>query len=161
MSEHDDGTARPALTCAVCGDPLISMGDDVRRTLVGYARGECGSPHDDNCVTRSAWCRAGHRTTISIRRSCESCSWRGKDRCRPYCHDGLKLDAWPGLPVGQAPVLTEARSAISGTLVAPCLTCGAAGGELCRDPDGTYVQYKGHLGAHLARLQDTRSWRAR
>lgn len=64
--------------CMTCGGPLVSLGADIWSTLVGYGNGECGNEHDDNCTSRSAWCQAGHRTTLSIRRSCTGCDWRGQ-----------------------------------------------------------------------------------
>lgn len=138
------------LACSVCGDPLALMGEDVSCTLVGYVRGECGLPHDDNCITRSAWCRSGHRTSLSIRRTCEGCDWRGKECCS--CHAGVKLDAWPNLPIGRPPMLIEAKSAVSKALAVACPTCRAAAGELCKRSDGQDVSFKGHLGVHPTRI---------
>lgn len=100
-----------SLVCTVCNNLLILMGEDISSTLVGYARGECGAPHDDNRATRVAWCQAGHPTRLSIQRTCENCNWRGKDGC--HCHEGLKLDTWPKLPVGRPPLHVEAKSAVT------------------------------------------------
>jgi len=144
-----DNAATPLL-CATCNAPLVSMGDDVSSTLVGYVRGACGGPHNDNCLTRSAWCRAGHQTVIALRRTCEGCDWRGKESCD--CHQGRKLDAWPALPVGLPPTVVEAKSAVMPALVVACPTCLAVVGEPCKRPDGQYVTFKGHLGVHLGRM---------
>lgn len=138
------------LTCSTCGDPLVTLSEDISRTLVGGWRGECGFSHDDNCISRIAWCQAGHPTLLSIRRACEGCDWRGRENCR--CHDGLKLDAWPRLPIGRPPMLIEAKSAVSKALVVACPTCHATVGEPCKRSDGQDVSFKGHLGVHPRRV---------
>ena len=87
------------LTCKVCGEPLVAMGRDVERTLVGYQIGPCGAAHDDNCLTRIAWCARLHAQSISIVRRCSACDWTGRHRCDVCGTD--KLDAWPKLPIGK------------------------------------------------------------
>ena len=91
--------------CKTCDDPLVAMGEDIAETTVGYSRGPCGAPHDDNCITRVAWCARLHRTTISIVRRCTACDWTGKRHCDVCGTD--KLDAWPELPIGKpkAPII--------------------------------------------------------
>lgn len=92
---------RQDLLCKHCGYPLVVMAheDSIESTLVGYEVGACGEKHDDNCVTRVAWCRFGHKTPISIRRTCSACDWRGMASCQS-CRT-VKLDAWPDLPIGK------------------------------------------------------------
>jgi hypothetical protein len=87
------GTTAPA--CKLCHEPLVSMSSDIWETCVGYFSPP-GHDHDDNCMSRSARCAAGHPNTLSIRRACPACTWRGRDECRT-CGD-RKLDAWPELP---------------------------------------------------------------
>lgn len=66
-------------------------------TMVGFSSPP-GHDHDDNCRKRTYICKAGHRATLSIRRTCPSCDWRGKETC--FCHDGEKVDSWPdGVPL--------------------------------------------------------------
>jgi hypothetical protein len=80
-----------------CGKPLIEMSRNVMSTLLGYFD-LGGHHHDDNCQSRQAVCEDGHRTKLSVRRTCatEGCEWRGKEKC--FCHPGVKLDAWPDIP---------------------------------------------------------------
>jgi hypothetical protein len=85
------------VNCKTCNEPLVSMGEDIWQTCVGYQSPE-GHDHDDNCMSRSALCSAGHSTTIALRRNCPACDWRGKAECRT-CGGGIKLDAWPDLPI--------------------------------------------------------------
>jgi hypothetical protein len=92
-------------TCKQCDWPLIAMAseDGIESTLVGTEIGLCGARHDDNCLNRAAWCKFGHQTAISIRRTCTACDWKGRQRC-DSCGLGIdKLDAWPDLPIGRPP----------------------------------------------------------
>lgn len=83
-----------------CGAPFVEIGEDITETLVGYGIGTCGEIHDPNCMTRSAWCRDGHRTQIALRRTCTACDWKGRETCG--CFEGNALDAWPDLPIREA-----------------------------------------------------------
>lgn len=79
------------LMCKECGQPMRSDGI-TRRTLVGYSS-EPGHSHDDNCSKRDYTCGNGHVRTISIRRTCPACDWKGQKTC--WCCDGEKVDFWP------------------------------------------------------------------
>jgi hypothetical protein len=85
--------------CKTCGEPLVAMGRGIERTLTGYAIGACGAPHDDNCLTRAAWCARLHVNWLSVVRRCSACEWIGKRHCNVCGTD--KLDAWPDLPIGK------------------------------------------------------------
>lgn len=86
-----------ALACTVegCGAPLVSMDADIVETCVGFFSPP-GHDHDDNCQRRGVHCAVGHEHTISVRRACSACDWKGKEAC--FCHEGPKVDAWPALP---------------------------------------------------------------
>lgn len=108
------------MNCKECSQPLVELGYDVSSTLVGCGGPKpCGFEHDRNCVNRVAWCAQGHVNRISLRRRCNDqeperswaltanrtfdadtkpgCDWQGSDTC--FCHEGVKVDAWPNLPV--------------------------------------------------------------
>ena len=105
-----------ALACTTCGEPLVTMGKDVETTLVGcQTEHPCGGEHDKNCVTRAAWCAAGHCTCLSLLRRCNDheperswgrevedctpkCDWHGKETCSA-CGPWVLVDAWPDLPI--------------------------------------------------------------
>jgi hypothetical protein len=80
---------------AECKAALVSIDEDICETCVGYFSPE-GHDHNDNCMTRIAFCANGGKHVVSLRRSCPACTWKGKAEC--WCHGGAKLDAWPDLP---------------------------------------------------------------
>lgn len=84
------------MQCAKCSESLVpSIGpfEGMRSTLVGMPIGECGYEHDDNCLKRNYTCKNGHTVTLSLRRSCVHCGWKGIETC--WCHSGKKLGRWP------------------------------------------------------------------
>lgn len=95
------------MTCPLsnCAGQLIALHDDVEETTTGFLVGECGHDHDDNCLSRTAVCSAGHLIKISVRRRCNACTWVGKSTC-DVCGGGPKFDTWPALP----PCTLEQRS---------------------------------------------------
>src|ERR1051326_8035392 len=111
----------PAPACRTCGEPLVELGHDVETTLVGCGGTHlCGGEHARNCVGRLAWCSAGHRNKLGLRRRCNDheperswgyddigdssplCDWRGPESCRVCGPDVIVVDAWPELPVRTA-----------------------------------------------------------
>jgi hypothetical protein len=76
-----------------CGAHWQSHSDSLR-TLVGYSSPP-GHDHDDNCLNRVYYCRAGHAHRLSLRRRCHTagCDWVGKDSCS-IC-DATYVDSWP------------------------------------------------------------------
>jgi len=84
--------------CRECGEPFIDRGRNTYETSVGYFS-PADHDHNDNCVVRVYLCVRGHITKISIRRTCPSCNWKGKEKC--FCHEGLKVDAWPEIKYDQ------------------------------------------------------------
>ena len=80
-----------SLKCDECGELLHQLGGEFT-TLVGPRTGDCGRPHDDNCLKRVYQCCNQHRKILSKRRACP-CGWLGKTTC--FCHTGSKLDKWP------------------------------------------------------------------
>lgn len=73
-------------------EPHIVWVSDTLETTVGYP-GSPGHEHNDNCMRRWYRCEDGHKTELSIRRSCPNCEWQGKEEC--FCHPGKKVDQWP------------------------------------------------------------------
>lgn len=86
--------APPSPAQCECGAPWVSIGE-WSVTCVGFYSPP-GHNHDDNCVKRDLLCANGHAATISLRRTCPACDWKGQDQC--FCHPFRKVDAWP-LPV--------------------------------------------------------------
>lgn len=77
-------------------------------TTVGYIHFN-DHRHDDNCVNSTFTCAAGHKTKLSLRRTCPipGCEWRGKPTC--FCHEGEKVDRWPKIV---EPISTEKQLAL-------------------------------------------------
>lgn len=65
---------------------------ETRETLLGYHSPE-GHEHDDNCLSRTYICTNNHKISVSKRRTCPACDWKGKEEC--FCHKGKKVDEWP------------------------------------------------------------------
>lgn len=106
------------MTCQTCGGAFVRLGH--RETTLMGSGGPPGHDHDRNCVGRSAWCAAGHRTLLMIRRRCNdhecelafghatddsgqpwdttpACDWLGKATCT-ICAPHVLVDAWPDVP---------------------------------------------------------------
>lgn len=78
--------------CPKCGAGYVWRADGWSETLVGYGDGDCGKPHDDNCLNREFRCASGHSITLSERRRCD-CGWVGKDWCGTCGR--AKVEKWP------------------------------------------------------------------
>ena len=79
------------MTCEHCGNPMLWDGGTCT-TLVGFANGDCGKPHDNNCKSRCYKCPDGHTKIVWKQPSC-ACGWRGNLTC--FCHPGEKVSEWP------------------------------------------------------------------
>lgn len=78
---------------------IPSLADDPRAsdpmelaTLVGYESPE-GHEHDDNCLSRVYVCSNQHQKKVSLRRSCPTCDWLGRETC--FCHTDPKVKERP------------------------------------------------------------------
>lgn len=96
MSEEAVRPIDPPCVCPICSQPFVRQGELVE-TTVGY-HSPRGHDHDDNCLTCSFYCAAGHRITGSVQRRCSvvGCDWRGKVMCCGY-RGGPKWLAWPSI----------------------------------------------------------------
>jgi hypothetical protein len=81
------GESPPPTTCAECGDPLVRHTEETE-TCMGYFSPP-GHDHDDNRLSRTYRCGAGHPTMVTLIRSCPACEWRGRTEGR--------VDEWPAL----------------------------------------------------------------
>jgi hypothetical protein len=90
-------------TCPQCSEPFVRHGGE-SATLVGSSSPK-GHDHDDNCLKRIYVCPNGHKTLLSVRRSCPKCDWKGKPDC--FCHKGAKVDRWPASNVRGPKDLSE------------------------------------------------------
>ena len=89
-------------TCPECGADFERHSGSMT-TLLGFHCNDAEHKHDDNCLTRNYECVNGHRTVLSVKRTCgdkdgvpmpgRNCKWKGKETC--FCHPGEKVDAWP------------------------------------------------------------------
>jgi predicted RNA-binding Zn-ribbon protein involved in translation (DUF1610 family) len=79
------------MKCPECGEEFVRHSGSAR-TMVGYFSPP-GHNHNDNCESRTYWCKKDHRTRLSIRQRCPECDWMGKEEC--FCHPGKKIDKWP------------------------------------------------------------------
>jgi len=90
-----DRPARRPIRCSTCGGDLVRMSNGILETCMGFFSPP-GHDHDDNGMSRTAWCAVGHVNHVSLRRSCHSCEWKGK----ALGWDGAyKFEEWPDIPL--------------------------------------------------------------
>lgn len=83
--------------CPECSSPWVRAEQGYLETLVGYYSPP-GHDHDDNCRRRYYKCANGHGRSVSLRRTCPTCNWKGKLTC--FCHEGEKVEKWPSFEQG-------------------------------------------------------------
>lgn len=96
------------LNCRECGEVMRpkTMGEEwptmlgdkrfcETTTLVGFGS-PAGHNHDNNCWCRLYVCSNNHEVKIGRRMECDTCDWKGMERCG--CHDYDKLNDWPRDP---------------------------------------------------------------